>query len=174
MEAAREAGLSMAGIIVEMPSVALRSRHLPAVYDLVSTDTNDLLWCAMAANRMVGEFVDLLDPFQSVVIDPVVAACEGGRINKRSVEVCGESVGDPLMTLVSTGLGVSSLPIPPKRTPLVRFTLGLHELTTCCTMVEVARAYMDAVEAWVSVAGLAYPGLHELLGVQGATSAGPF
>ena len=79
--------------------------------------------------------------------------------------VCGESAGDPLMALVLTGLGVSSLSMSPKRMPLVRFALGLHELAACRAMAEAARTCVDAVEARASVADLAHPELRELLGV---------
>ena len=164
-EAAHGAGLPVAGIMIEVPSAALRSRHLLAACDFASIGTNDLSQYTMAADRMVGELADLLDPFQPAVIDLVAAACEGGRINESPVGVCGESAGDPLMALVLTGLGVSSLSMSPKRMPLVRFALGLHELATCRAMAEATRACVDAAEARAGVADLAQPELRELLGV---------
>lgn len=162
-EAAHAVGLESAGVMIEVPAAALRARHLLAHCDFASLGTNDLAQYAMAADRMVGELSDLLDPFQPAVLDLVAEACLGGRQHGKPVGVCGESAGDPLMALVLTGLGVTSLSMAPSRVALVRHALRLHSLATCREMAAAARAAQDAPAARTAVRELAHEELAALL-----------
>ncbi|MEO7589566.1 MAG: phosphoenolpyruvate--protein phosphotransferase, partial [Arachnia sp.] len=118
---AHAAGLPVAGVMIEVPAAALRSHQVLQVTDFASLGTNDLAQYTMAADRMVGELSALLDPWQPAVLDMVAAACDGGRATGKPVGVCGESAGDPLMALVLTGLGVTSLSMSVQRVPMVRW-----------------------------------------------------
>lgn len=161
--AAHAWGLEVAGVMIEIPSSALRAGHLLAECDFASLGTNDLAQYTMAADRMVGELSELLDPFQPAVLDLVSMACEGGALNGKPVGVCGESAADPLMALVLTGLGVSSLSMSASRVPLVRFALLHHCLATCQQMARAAREAVTAEQARQAVADMAAPELQELL-----------
>lgn len=145
-ERAHAAGLPVAGVMIEVPAAALRSGQVLAVSDFASLGTNDLAQYTMAADRMVGELSDLLDPWQPAVLDMVNAACDGGRSTGKPVGVCGESAGDPLMALVLAGLGVSSLSMSVQRVPMVRWALSTHTLQECQQLAELARA-ADSAEA---------------------------
>lgn len=127
----REHGLPKAGVMVEVPGAALRSRHVPAGMDFASIGTNDLSQYAMAADRMQGALSELLDPWQPAVLDLVAATCAGGAATGTPVGVCGEAAGDPLLALVLVGLGVSSLSMAPSKVPMVRLALSRHALTDC-------------------------------------------
>lgn len=162
-EAAHAAGLKVAGTMIEVPAAALRARSVLAYCDFASLGTNDLAQYTMAADRMVGELSDLLDPFQPAVLDLVAAACEGGEASGKPVGVCGESAGDPLMALVLTGLGVASLSMAPSRVPLVRYALRQHTLALCQEMAAAARRAEDAEGARDAVAALADERLTQLL-----------
>jgi phosphotransferase system enzyme I (PtsI) len=124
----RENGLPKGGVMIEVPAAALRSAHVLAEVEFGSIGTNDLAQYTMAADRMQGELSDLLDPWQPAVLDVVAAACEGAASTGRPMGVCGESAGDPLLALVLTGLGVSSLSMAPSKVPVVRLALSLHSL----------------------------------------------
>ncbi|MDO5094165.1 MAG: phosphoenolpyruvate-utilizing N-terminal domain-containing protein [Propionibacteriaceae bacterium] len=162
-ERAHAAGLAVAGTMIEVPAAALRAGQVLQHCDFASLGTNDLAQYAMAADRIVGELSDLLDPFQPAVLDLVAAACSGGRETGKPVGVCGESGGDPLMALVLTGLGVTSLSMSPSRVPTVRYALSLHTLAQCQAMAEQALAAADARAARDAVATLAKPELLEVL-----------
>jgi len=105
----REHGLGTVGVMIEIPAAALRSRHVLAEVDFASIGTNDLAQYTLAADRMQGELATLLDPWQPAVLDLVAAACDGGRDTGKPIGVCGEAAADPLLALVLTGLGISSL-----------------------------------------------------------------
>ncbi len=143
----RENGLPKAGVMIEVPAAALRATHVLAEVDFGSLGTNDLAQYTMAADRMQGELSDLLDPWQPAVLDVIAAACDGGRRTGRPIGVCGESAGDPLLALVLTGLGVSSLSMAPSKVPLVRLALSMHSLPQCARLATVAREAATARDA---------------------------
>ena len=160
---AHDAGLTTAGVMIEVPSSALRAQHILKVADFASLGTNDLAQYTMAADRMVGELSELLDPWQPAVLDMVAVACEGGHTTGKPVGVCGESAGDPLMALVLMGLGVASLSMAPQRVPMVRYALSLHTAADCIRMGEAARAADSPHGARDAVHSLASRDLTDLL-----------
>jgi phosphoenolpyruvate-protein phosphotransferase (PTS system enzyme I) len=143
----REHGLAVVGVMIEIPAAALRSRHVLAEVDFASIGTNDLAQYALAADRMQGELATLLDPWQPAVLDLIAAACDGGRDTGKHIGVCGEAAADPLLALVLTGLGVSSLSMAPTRVPAVRAALRMHDLATCTAMAAAARAARSPQDA---------------------------
>jgi len=136
---ARELGLRRVGVMVEVPSAALRAPDLLAEVDFISIGTNDLAQYTMATDRLLGELVDLLDPWQPAVLDLVAAAAAAGVAAGKPVGVCGESAADPVMALVLTGMGVSSLSMSPAAVPGVRFALARHTLAACQELAVAAR-----------------------------------
>ena len=143
----REHGLAVVGVMIEIPAAALRSRHVLAEVDFASIGTNDLAQYTLAADRMQGELATLLDPWQPAVLDLVAAACDGGRDTGKHIGVCGEAAADPLLALVLTGLGISSLSMAPTRVPAVRAALRMHDLATCTAMAAAARAARSPQDA---------------------------
>lgn len=148
---AHDAGLPVAGVMIEVPAAALRAHHVLEVSDFASLGTNDLAQYTMAADRMVGELSHLLDPWQPAVLDMVALACDGGRQTGKPVGVCGESAGDPLMALVLTGLGATSLSMSVQRVPMVRWALSLHSTQDCVALAEIARSAVSAAAALAAV-----------------------
>ena len=159
----RENGLPKAGVMIEVPGAALRSRHVLADCDFGSLGTNDLAQYTMAADRMQGELSDLLDPWQPAVLDVIKAACDGAAAVGKPMGVCGEAGGDPLLALVLTGLGVASLSMAPSKVPMVRFALSLHSVAQCQGLATAALAARTAHEAMVAVRDAAHPDLAALL-----------
>ncbi|WP_062381756.1 phosphoenolpyruvate--protein phosphotransferase [Demequina pelophila] len=135
----RAHGLQKAGVMVEVPAAALRSRHMMAEVDFASIGTNDLAQYTMAADRMEGALAHLLDPWQPAVLDLVAVSCDGAMHLGKPLGVCGESAGDPYMALVLAGLGVSSLSMAPSKVPAVRLALSVHDLDECRALADLAR-----------------------------------
>ncbi|MCL1841030.1 MAG: PEP-utilizing enzyme, partial [Propionibacteriaceae bacterium] len=92
---AKAAGIGRAGVMIEIPAAALRSRQVLAVADFASLGTNDLQQYTMAADRLQGDLATLLNPWQPAVLDVIAAACQGASENGKPIGVCGESGGDP-------------------------------------------------------------------------------
>jgi phosphotransferase system enzyme I (PtsI) len=151
----RENGLPTVGVMIEIPAAALRARHVLAEVDFGSIGTNDLAQYTLAADRMQGELATLLDPWQPALLDLVAAACDGGRDTGKPIGVCGEAAADPLLALVLTGLGVTSLSMAPTRVPAVRAALSLHDIGTCTAMAAAARAARTPQDARDAVLALA-------------------
>ncbi|WP_019201306.1 phosphoenolpyruvate--protein phosphotransferase [Tsukamurella sp. 1534] len=105
---ARSRGL-VAGVMVEVPAVALCADAVLAEVDFVSLGTNDLTQYAMAADRMSSELASLTDPWQPAVLRLIKLTAEAGTAAGKPVGVCGEAAADPLLACVLVGLGVTSL-----------------------------------------------------------------
>jgi phosphotransferase system enzyme I (PtsI) len=164
-EAARAAGIRTAGVMVEIPAAALRAGAVLDEVDFVSLGTNDLAQYTMAADRLRGELVDLLDPWQPAVLELVAATARAGAEHGRPVGVCGESASDPLMALVLTGLGVTSLSMSPAALPAVRFALRRHTLEQCHAMADAALGAVDPATGRAAVAALLDAEARATLGV---------
>ncbi|HEY3437909.1 MAG TPA: phosphoenolpyruvate--protein phosphotransferase [Actinotalea sp.] len=160
---AHEAGVEKVGVMIEVPSAALRARDVLAEVDFVSLGTNDLAQYTMATDRLLGELVDLLDPWQPAVLDLVAVAAGAGVTAQKNVGVCGESASDPAMALLLTGLGVNSLSMSPAAVPAVRFALSRHTLDECRAIAGAARAATSAAAAHAAVLELMDPEVRQVL-----------
>lgn len=159
----KAAGLPSAGVMIEVPAAALRSRHVLAEVDFGSLGTNDLAQYTMAADRMQGELSDLLDPWQPAVLDLIAAACDGAAAASVPMGVCGESAGDPYLALVLAGLGVASLSMAPSKVPAVKLALSMHSLEQCRQLATLAREAGSAEQAREAVRSAASTALSDIL-----------
>ena len=151
---AHAAGLPLAGVMVEVPSAALRASRVLAACDFASLGTNDLAQYAFAADRTSGELADLLDPWQPGLLELVRVTAAAGQELGKPVGVCGEAAGDPLLSLVLVGLGVTSLSMAPTALPAVRAALARHPVGACRDLAAAALAADDGVAARAAVRSL--------------------
>lgn len=153
--AAKQNGLAVAGVMVEVPAAALRAGDLMTEVDFVSLGTNDLAQYTFASDRMQGELADLLDPWQPALLDLIAMVGSAGQEASKSVGVCGEAGGDPLLACVLVGLGVRSLSMAPGLVATVRLVLRAHTLEQCVAMAAAARGAADADAARDAVRSMA-------------------
>jgi phosphocarrier protein FPr len=99
------------GIMVEVPSVALRAGAFAPHVDFFSIGTNDLTQYALAAERGNPALATLADPLDPGVLRLVAELCAGAA--SVPVSVCGEAAADPAAIPLLLGLGVRSLSVPP-------------------------------------------------------------
>lgn len=151
---ARGTGLHHVGVMVEVPSAALRAAQVLRSVDFASIGTNDLAQYALAADRQLGDVAPLLDPWQPALLDLVASTCSGASDRELPVGVCGEAAADPHLAVVLVGLGVRSLSMAPRAVPAVRATLAEAHLSLCRRAAEVARAAADPQSARSAVAEL--------------------
>jgi phosphotransferase system enzyme I (PtsI) len=144
---ARAQGVRVVGSMIEVPAAALRARSVLSECDFVSLGTNDLAQYTFAADRMLGELGDLLDPWQPGLLELVRITAQAGRDAGKPVGVCGEAASDPLLALVLVGLGVQSLSMAPSALPAVRTALRNHTDAQCAEMAERALRAEDPAEA---------------------------
>lgn len=126
-----EAGLPMAGVMIEIPSAALTAEGLLRTCDFASIGTNDLSQYAMAADRQLGDLAELNDPWQPAVLALIEMAASAGLRTDRPVGVCGEAAADPLLACVLVGMGVTSLSMTPRALPGVAAQLAEVSRAQC-------------------------------------------
>ncbi|MCL1801256.1 MAG: phosphoenolpyruvate--protein phosphotransferase [Promicromonosporaceae bacterium] len=164
--AARSAGIKTVGVMIEVPSAAIRAKKILKEVDFVSLGTNDLAQYTMATDRLAGNLSDLLSIWQPGVLFLVNRVARAGKKLKKPVGVCGESAGDPLMALVLTGMGMTSLSMSPKSIPAVRFALRSHTLAECEAMAKAALKARSAVEGRAAVVKLVRPEVKSVLAIK--------
>ena len=128
---ARAHGLTTVGVMVEIPSAALRARQILEHVDFLSIGTNDLGQYTMAADRQDGRLADLLDPWQPAVLDLVAACARAGRDAGKPVGVCGEAAADPRLATVLVGMGITTLSMTAAAVPGVAASLAEHSRAEC-------------------------------------------
>jgi phosphotransferase system enzyme I (PtsI) len=147
-DACREAGITAKfGVMVEIPSAALRARSVLREVEFLSLGTNDLAQYTFAADRQVGAVSRWQDPWQPALLDLVAFAAQAARAEDKSCGVCGEAAADPLLACVLVGLGITSLSMGAASLPYVRATLAKHTLAQCERAGAAARATDSAEEA---------------------------
>ncbi|MCG3043616.1 phosphoenolpyruvate--protein phosphotransferase [Streptomyces fenghuangensis] len=140
-DACREAGLrAKFGVMVEVPSAALRARSVLQEVEFLSLGTNDLAQYTFAADRQVGALARYQDPWQPALLDLVAMSAEAAGAEGKSCGVCGEAASDPLLACVLVGLGVTSLSMGAKAIPYVRAELSRRTMAQCERAASAARA----------------------------------
>jgi phosphoenolpyruvate-protein kinase (PTS system EI component) len=127
-DAAVALAMEMVGVMMEVPSAALKAGALAPYVDFFSIGTNDLTQYTMVAERgnaAVAGLADPLDPGVLALIDLVCrAACGGaagaGGAGGRLVAVCGELAADPAAAALLVAMGVPELSVAPPAVPDVK------------------------------------------------------
>jgi phosphotransferase system enzyme I (PtsI) len=123
---AKELGIRVAGVMAEIPSLALMADQVATASDFVSIGTNDLTQYTMAADRMLGTVASYQDPWHPAVLRLVKMLGDAGKASGTPVGVCGEAAADPLLAVVLVGLGATSLSMTPAALADVRAELARH------------------------------------------------
>ncbi|MGP5227356.1 putative PEP-binding protein [Arthrobacter rhombi] len=109
------AGLPDSGVMVEVPSAAVRAAAVLRPVTFASIGTNDLTQYTMAADRQLAPLSALNDPWQPAVLELIRLTVSGAEAAGTSsgpippVGVCGEAAADPALAVVLVGLGIASL-----------------------------------------------------------------
>lgn len=111
------------GIMVEVPSAAIRASVLADVVDFFSIGTNDLSQYTLAAERTSAGTAHLADALQPAVIELIRQVVEAAHRKGKWVGVCGELAGEPLATPLLLGLQVDELSASPKLIPELKQTI---------------------------------------------------
>ncbi len=139
------------GVMVEVPSAALRAARMLDEVDFLSLGTNDLTQYAMAADRMATDLSHLTDPWQPAVLELVAMTARAGREAGKPVGVCGEAAADPLLAVALVGMGVTSLSMASASVRAVGARLADVDLDGCRQAAEAALAAPDPQAARAAV-----------------------
>jgi multiphosphoryl transfer protein len=130
-QAAYSADLPIIGVMIETPAAALQVEQILAEVDFVSIGTNDLAQYTFAADRQSAPLASLNDPWQPALLRMIEMVTRAAAMSGKPVGVCGEAAADPLLALVFTGLGISSLSMAPRALAEVGRSLGAVTLEVC-------------------------------------------
>ncbi|MDN3478248.1 phosphoenolpyruvate--protein phosphotransferase [Curtobacterium sp. MCLR17_032] len=147
VDLARELGIRTAGVMAEVPSLALMAEQVLRSADFVSIGTNDLTQYTLAADRMLGTVAHYQDPWHPAVLRLVAQLGAAGADAGKAVGICGEAAADPLLAVVLVGLGATTLSMTPAALADVRAELGKHTLDEAREMAQAALAASTAATA---------------------------
>jgi phosphotransferase system enzyme I (PtsI) len=108
------------GVMVEVPSVALRADRFAAEVDFFSIGTNDLTQYVLAVDRsndLVASHYDALHPAVLTLIQHTI---EGARAQDIPVSLCGEIGSVPQAIPILLGLGLDAISASPTYLPHVK------------------------------------------------------
>ena len=134
------------GIMVEVPSVAIRAGRFAREVDFFSIGTNDLTQYTLAVDRgndLVADKYQELDP---AVLRLVRNTVEGAHAAGIEVGVCGELAARTAATPVLLGLGVDELSASPGYLPEVKRMLRALRMDEAQALADRAMHAADAAE----------------------------
>jgi phosphotransferase system enzyme I (PtsI) len=144
---AHELGLKTAGVMVEVPSLALLADRVLQHADFASIGTNDLTQYTLAADRMLGTVAGFQDPWHPAVLRLVADVGAAGADLGKPVGICGEAAADPLLAVVLVGLGATTLSMSASALADVRASLASFTLEQAKDLAAAALAADGAASA---------------------------
>ena len=134
------------GVMIEVPSAALISRHLAKEVDFFSIGTNDLIQYSMAVDRNNDHVADLYQPLHPSILTMIRSVVESADAEGIEVAVCGEMAADPQCALLLVGLGIRRLSMTPREVPVIKRLLKRFDLAQLRDTAEAALEMATAAE----------------------------
>lgn len=132
------------GAMVETPAAALSADRLVSDCDFLSLGTNDLTMYTLAVDRGDDHVADLYDPLHPAVLRLIQFTREAGARADIPVNLCGEIAGDPRLTALLLGLGLTDLSMAAASLPAVKQRIRKLDLTRAQRLAEDAMREADA------------------------------
>ncbi len=95
------------GAMIEIPAAALSLPLFIRRLDFLSIGTNDLIQYTLAIDRADNAVAHLYDPMHPAVLRLIAGVIREAKAANMPVSVCGEMAGEPSMTKVLLGMGLT-------------------------------------------------------------------
>jgi phosphotransferase system enzyme I (PtsI) len=95
------------GAMIEIPAAALVLPLFINRFDFLSIGTNDLIQYTLAIDRADHAVAHLYDPYHPAILNLLFSIIDQAKRANIPVAVCGEMAGDPSMTKLLLGLGLT-------------------------------------------------------------------
>jgi phosphotransferase system enzyme I (PtsI) len=120
-----DAGLAYApnvqvGAMIEIPAAAIALPLFLKRLDFLSIGTNDLIQYTLAIDRADNSVAHLYDPLHPAVLHLIAFTLREAKRAGVSVSVCGEMAGDPAMTRLLLGMGLTEFSMHPSQLLVVK------------------------------------------------------
>ena len=126
------------GMMVEVPSAALRADDFARECDFFSIGTNDLIQYTLAADRADPAVASLYSAGDPSVLALLKLVVDAGERHGIPVTVCGQMSSDPRFLPVLLGLGIRQLSVTPLAIPEIKDLTGRLDVPTCEAILEKA------------------------------------
>jgi phosphotransferase system enzyme I (PtsI) len=126
------------GVMIETPSAAVISDLIARECDFLSIGSNDLIQYTMAVDRLAPALSYLYSPFYPSVLRLVQTVIKNGTAAGKSVSLCGEMAGEPLLSPILFGMGLRTFSMNPSemlRAQWLLSTLREPEMRKCAAEV---------------------------------------
>lgn len=117
------------GIMVEVPSVAIKADNFARHADFMSIGTNDLTQYILAVDRGNVRISSLYDQRYPAIWQLIKQVADAAQKEDIPLSVCGELASDPIAASCLLGLGINSLSMNPVVLPSVKQMLCSHSLS---------------------------------------------
>ncbi|GGM62644.1 phosphotransferase system enzyme I (PtsI) [Halarchaeum rubridurum] len=128
------------GVMIETPAAAFMADAFVPHVDFFSIGTNDLAQYVMAAERGNDAVADLGDFRQPAVLRAIDAAARAAEGTDVWVGMCGEMAGDPELTELLVGLGLTELSMSAVTVPAVKARVAEIDTEAATALAERALA----------------------------------
>lgn len=103
------------GAMVEVPAMAIAIEPFVEAFDFLSIGTNDLIQYTLGIDRADAEVAGMYDPLHPAVLRLIANTINAAQRQNKSVSVCGEMAGDPQLTRLLLGLGLTEFSMHPRQ-----------------------------------------------------------
>jgi phosphotransferase system enzyme I (PtsI) len=142
------------GAMIETPSAAVTVDHLADSCDFFSIGTNDLIQYAFAADRENEEVNHLSHPLHPAVLRSIKQVLDAASLADKPVSLCGDMAGDPALTWILVGLGLTDLSMAPRQIPAVKAVIRASSLAEMRDLASQALSLRSEVEVQALVTGI--------------------
>lgn len=120
-----DAGLAYApnvqvGAMIEIPAAAIALPLFLKRLDFLSIGTNDLIQYTLAIDRADNSVAHLYDPLHPAVLHLIAFTLREAKRAGVPVSVCGEMAGDPALTRLLLGMGLTEFSMHPSQLLVVK------------------------------------------------------
>ncbi len=134
------------GVMIEIPSAVLAADALARRVKFFSIGTNDLIQYSLAVDRLNEKIAHLYQPTHPAIVKLIKLTADAGRRQGLWVGVCGEMAGDPLLTPLLLGLGVTELSVAPAIVPHIKFLIRRLKMSELEKLAEFSLGCESAAE----------------------------
>jgi len=126
------------GAMIEIPSAAVEAESLARRVQFFSVGTNDLIQYTLAVDRLNEKIAYLYEPTHPAILRLIKMTADAGRHHGIWTGVCGEMAGDPVLTPLLLGLGVTELSAAPSVVPQIKYLIRRLKMNEAETLAAFA------------------------------------
>lgn len=134
------------GIMIEIPSAALKADALAKECNFFSIGSNDLTQYTLAVDRTNERVSRLYDHLHPAVLRLIKDTIEAAHRHNIWVGLCGEFAADPLGIIILVGLGIDELSMTPVNIPLAKQIIRSLDTTKAAAIAEHILKYNTPLE----------------------------